>query len=123
MNGFRIQMHYLSESECTALKNVPNFHCPPTRHFYVNLDLCYQNNVFSKYKGNYVISYKLDGISALLYKNNNNIYLYTRGDGKEGQDISHLLKYLKLNTSKLNNNDAIRGELIISKENFKYFRK
>jgi NAD-dependent DNA ligase len=70
------------------------------------------------YPGPYVLSCKLDGISALLYKINNKIYLYTRGNGIEGQDISYLLEYLNINDKKLINGDAIRGELIISKKNF-----
>lgn len=70
------------------------------------------------YQGPYVLSCKLDGISGLLYKINNRVYLYTRGDGIEGQDISHLLEYLDINDRKLINGDAIRGELIISKKNF-----
>jgi DNA ligase (NAD+) len=72
-----------------------------------------------EYSGPYVVSYKLDGISALLYKKDNKISLYTRGNGIEGQDISHILKYINLNTAKLEENDTIRGELIISKINFK----
>ena len=70
------------------------------------------------YTGPYILSCKLDGISALLYKINNKIYLFTRGNGIEGQDISHLLEYLNINDTHLINGDAIRGELIISKQNF-----
>ena len=46
--------------------------------------------------------------------------MWTRGDGHYGQNISHLFPYLRLNLSKFNPNDkiAIRGELIISKENW-----
>jgi DNA ligase (NAD+) len=59
----------------------------------------------------FVISDKLDGISA-LYSNNK---LYTRGNGEYGRDISGLLKYL--NIPKIEN-VVLRGELIISKQNF-----
>ena len=50
-----------------------------------------------KYKGPYVISDKLDGVSAQIYKKDNGILeMYTRGKGDEsgniGEDISHLLK-------------------------------
>jgi NAD-dependent DNA ligase len=80
-------------------------------------------NAFNKwiesYSGPYVLSYKLDGISALLYKKGGKLFLYTRGNGSEGQDISHVLKYININTNKLEEGDAIRGELIISKTNFK----
>lgn len=80
-------------------------------------------NAFDKwineYEGPYILSYKLDGISALLYKKNNKISMFTRGDGNEGQDISHCIEMIGINTNKLIEGDAIRGELIISKENFK----
>ncbi len=77
-----------------------------------------------KYSGPYIISYKLDGISAMLYKKNENeIYLYTRGDGYFGKSITHILKYLQIDTTKLRGGDAIRGELIMSKQNFEKFKK
>ena len=83
-----------------------------------------------KYKGDYVLSEKLDGVSALLVYNNNNINLYTRGTSNEGTDITPLLKYLsnippysdiekysnKIKGKK--NLIAFRGELIISKNIF-----
>ena len=67
------------------------------------------------YKGDYVISCKLDGVSGLYVVENNVPKLYTRGDGKIGQDISHLLPTLKL---PVNNGYAIRGEFIIPKKIF-----
>jgi len=80
-------------------------------------------NTFNKwindYYGPYVLSYKLDGISALLYKKNNKISMYTRGNGIEGQDISHCIKDIGIKTDKMVEGDAIRGELIITKNNFK----
>lgn len=87
------------------------------------------NKVFSnwktKYIGEYVISDKLDGNSGMIVLKDNNVKLYSRGDGVEGQDISHLLPFLK-NASDLTNKAlncktkhiAIRGELIISKTDF-----
>ena len=84
-------------------------------------------NIFNKwidnYPGPYVVSYKLDGLSALLHKKNNKISLYTRGNGTRGRDISNILKYININTDKLENNDAIRGELVMSKINFKTIDK
>jgi DNA ligase (NAD+) len=87
-----------------------------------------------KYKGPYNLSDKLDGVSALLvYKQDKNIKLYTRGTATEGQDISVLIKYFKLPsfeeikeyTSKKkitsDNEDnlmAFRGELIINQKIF-----
>lgn len=81
------------------------------------------NKWIEKYSGPYVISYKLDGISALLYKTKKSCNLYTRGNGTDGQDISHLIKYINISTENLIEGDAIRGELIISKENFKTIEK
>jgi len=77
----------------------------------------------SKYTGPYVLSYKLDGISALVHKVDNKISMYTRGNGIYGQDISHVLEHININTSLLKNNDAIRGELIISKKNFEIIKE
>jgi NAD-dependent DNA ligase len=72
-----------------------------------------------KYTGPYVLSYKLDGISALVHKKDNKISMYTRGNGTYGQDISHILPHINIDMSKIINNDAIRGELVITKKNFK----
>jgi DNA ligase (NAD+) len=95
--------------------------------------------------GKYQVSEKLDGLSGLIVltldetsDTPNKIVskLYTRGNGDVGQDISHLLPFLKFN---LDNNDtlaskyklisrymekcgkdtiAIRGEIIVSKDTF-----
>jgi DNA ligase (NAD+) len=73
----------------------------------------------SEYSGPYVISYKLDGTSALLCKKDNILSIYTRGNGIIGKNISHILKYINIDTTKLVEGDAIRGELMISKANFK----
>ncbi len=70
-----------------------------------------------KYKNGYVISAKLDGISALYSTNPE--YLYTRGNGSVGQDISYLIPYLKL--PKLKTKCVIRGEIIISKIKFQEY--
>lgn len=75
----------------------------------------------TKYNGEYVISDKLDGNSGLLVVRNNKGQLYSRGDGIEGQDISHLLPFLKNSTklASLKAKDiAVRGELIMSKVDF-----
>lgn len=73
-----------------------------------------------KYKGPYYISDKLDGVSGLLH-NDGKLKLYTRGDGMYGQDISHLLKYIKV--PNIPNGYAVRGELIISKKKFEKINK
>jgi NAD-dependent DNA ligase len=72
------------------------------------------------YKGPYVISDKLDGISAQLYITEKENKLYTRGNGEFGQDISYLIEYL-FDSSKFPKDKlpiSIRGELILSKKNF-----
>lgn len=68
-----------------------------------------------KYKNEYVLSTKLDGISALYDSRNNSEYLYTRGNGSIGQNISHMIPYLRMPKKK---NIVLRGELIIRKDIF-----
>lgn len=70
------------------------------------------------YHGEYVLSDKMDGISALIHKKADEMKLYTRGDGLFGQDVTHLLKYIKIDTSKMPIDVAIRGELIMTRKNF-----
>ena len=69
----------------------------------------------SKYSGPFVISCKLDGVSALYSTEEDSPKLYTRGDGKYGQSIDHLIEYLNLPTKK---NITLRGELIIKEKLF-----
>ena len=71
----------------------------------------------TKYTGLSIVSDKLDGNSALLVVKDSKYKLYSRGDGAIGQDISHLIPYLK-NIPKGLTSIAVRGELIISKENW-----
>ena len=68
---------------------------------------------------NYLITPKLDGSSALVEYLDGSINLYSRGNGSYGRNISHLVKYLKL--PKLDINIYVRGELIVSKNNFQKF--
>jgi DNA ligase (NAD+) len=75
---------------------------------------------FQKYLGNFVVSDKLDGVSALYINNSTEKKLYTRGNGKIGQDISSLLPFLNLPKS---SDCVIRGELIITKEKFKKYQE
>ena len=76
-----------------------------------------------KYKEPFVISAKLDGVSALYTTNEDKPHLYTRGNGKYGQNIDHLIPFLKLpsKTSEQVTQEpiAIRGELIIKENVFK----
>ena len=69
----------------------------------------------AKYTGPYVLSCKLDGVSGLYTTEESKPKLYTRGDGKVGQDISYLIPYLRLPKNK---GLVIRGEFIISKAAF-----
>jgi DNA ligase (NAD+) len=101
----------------------------------------------------YIVSDKLDGVSGMLvfksdkideYNRNGNreigdpilydepkLYLYTRGNGRYGQDISHLIPFIKTlrkpvqkifdefeNKKKNGLLLAVRGEFIISRTNF-----
>jgi len=70
----------------------------------------------TKYGGPYVLSCKLDGVSGMYSTENNEPKLYTRGDGKVGQDITHILRVLKLPESR--EKIVVRGEFIISKQKF-----
>jgi NAD-dependent DNA ligase/DNA polymerase/3'-5' exonuclease PolX len=72
-------------------------------------------NWMQKYKGPYVLSCKLDGVSGLYTTEGTIPKLYTRGDGKVGQDVSHLIPYLRLPKKK---GIVIRGEFILPKELF-----
>ena len=69
-----------------------------------------------KFTGPYVVSCKLDGVSGLYTTEGDVPKLYTRGDGKVGQDISYLIPFLKLPKDK---NIVIRGEFVIKKDIFK----
>jgi DNA ligase (NAD+) len=69
----------------------------------------------------FVISDKLDGISALYVNDNGKITLYSRGNGEQGRNISNILPYLDLPII-TNKKVVMRGELIISKDNFEKHR-
>lgn len=72
-------------------------------------------NWTKKYNGPYVISSKLDGVSGLYTTEGDKPKLYTRGNGKVGQDISYLLSVLKLPKDK---DIVVRGEFIIPRKVF-----
>ena len=75
-------------------------------------DTCELTKWTTKYKGPYVLTCKLDGVSCLYVSPDK---LYTRGNGKIGQDVSGMLPYLRLPKE---DGIVIRGELIIKKELF-----
>lgn len=80
-------------------------------------------------KGPYVISDKLDGVSCLLTRTRGIYSMYTRGDGTIGQNITHLIPLVNmvpkssLERLDIKGNFAIRGELIMTIENFKSYSK
>ena len=86
-------------------------------------------NFLKKYSNNKFISSKLDGISMLIGIKNNIPKAYTRGNGLFGKDLSRFLKYIKTSNNnslfeilkKLPDKTYIRGELIISKSDWKKF--
>ena len=68
------------------------------------------------YSGPYVVSGKADGVSGLYSTENGERKLYTRGNGKQGGDISHIIPFLNLPDTP---NITIRGEFMVPKEVFK----
>lgn len=91
----------------------------------IKTDTALLNRWIDKYTGPYVVSDKLDGVSALFVKKGKKLKMYTRGDGNMGQDISYLIPYV-LPTDIMNGlplKIVFRGELIISKKLFTEFNK
>lgn len=72
-------------------------------------------NWMTKFVGPYILSCKLDGVSGLYTTEGSYPKLYTRGDGNVGQDISHLIPFLRLPKTK---GIVIRGEIIIPRALF-----
>jgi NAD-dependent DNA ligase len=72
-------------------------------------------NWTTKFTGPYILSCKLDGVSGLYTTEGKEPKLYTRGDGKVGQDISYLIPFLRLPKTK---GITIRGEFIIPRALF-----
>ena len=74
------------------------------------------DNWKAKFNGPYVLSCKLDGVSGLYTTEGDEPKLYTRGDGKIGQDVSHFIPYLRLPSKKSGEKGfVIRGEFVIPK--------
>ena len=71
-----------------------------------------------KFTGPYVVSCKLDGVSGMYQTAAPAAKLYTRGNGKIGQDVSHLIAPLGLPKCR---GDAVvvRGEFILTKTVFR----
>ncbi len=89
-------------------------------------------NFLSK-KEDFKISYsaepKIDGISAsLTYKNGNFVKGLSRGDGKEGEDITENLNTIKDIPKQISSKDFpdeidIRGEVFIQNSDFEYLKE
>ena len=76
-------------------------------------------NWIKKYGAPYTVSYKIDGISAIIIKNDDKVYMYSKNvSGNTGFDKSRLLYAINVNINNLKNGDCVRGELIHSRENF-----
>jgi DNA ligase (NAD+) len=73
------------------------------------------NGWLKDYKGPFIISAKVDGVSAGYSTKGDKPVLFTRGNGKIGQDISHAIELLGLPTEK---GIEIRGELLMKKDVF-----
>jgi DNA ligase (NAD+) len=79
------------------------------------LDKTNKDNVYKwiKDKGDIVVSLKLDGISFMVtYENGKVTFASTRGDGKEGQDITDKMKTI-LPEIRIKDYVALRGELLL----------
>lgn len=72
----------------------------------------------AKYPGSYLVSDKLDGNSGLLTFKKGEAKLYTRGDGKIGQNASHVIPFIQGIPSNIKEDIAVRGEIIIDKQSF-----
>ncbi|WP_416738140.1 NAD-dependent DNA ligase LigA [Mycoplasmopsis meleagridis] len=73
-------------------------------------------------KINFSLEPKIDGLSiSLHYKNGYLIRALTRGDGKEGEDVTDNIKVIDSIPKIINyeNSLEVRGEIFLSKENFK----
>jgi NAD-dependent DNA ligase len=73
-----------------------------------------------RFQGPYIVSCKLDGVSAMFTTEGDAPKLYTRGNGIVGQDISYLIPYLNLPKKK---DITIRGELLVTKSDFEKYLK
>jgi DNA ligase (NAD+) len=81
------------------------------------------NSWKNKYEGPYVLSTKINGVSCLCVKTNDIVQIFTKDvTGKYGYEKTKYIDKIDIHVQHMKNNDAIRGELIISKKHFdKYY--
>ena len=73
------------------------------------------NKKAKEWKGVHVVSAKLDGCSMGYSTEKGKLLLYTRGNGKVGQNVTHLAPYLNLPNYP---GISVRGEILIEKQLF-----
>lgn len=79
-------------------------------------------------KIDYVVEYKVDGVAvALVYENGSLVQAVTRGDGRQGDDITHNARTLigiplRLRGKKLPQIFEVRGEALINNADFAHVR-
>ena len=71
----------------------------------------------------FIISSKLDGVSAMIINRNGKMTMFTRGDGSFGTNISNLLPKITNIPKNLKDDFVLRGELIITKKDFDKYLK
>lgn len=99
----------LSLAKIKASKNT----LPPTDEFKKWLNKTSNGNL------EFIIEPKFDGNACnVIYRNGKFDKAVTRGDGKEGYDISHVIKHLVPETININEVTEIRGEVLIKKDIF-----
>jgi DNA ligase (NAD+) len=81
--------------------------------------LWYQRNKIP-FNTNLAVMHKIDGLSgSAKYENGKIVYLATRGNSLEGQDVSHLIPYINI-PQEISEQGAvyIRGEFVIKKNSY-----
>jgi DNA ligase (NAD+) len=78
--------------------------------------LWYQRNKITL-NTNLAVMHKIDGLSgSAKYENGKIVYLATRGDGLQGQDVSHLIPYINIPSEIPEKSTVyVRGEFVIKK--------
>lgn len=116
-----IATKYPSDPVLSKIGAPPTINRVTLPYYMGSMDKLKDNAALSKwcstYKGPYIASAKLDGVSGLI-KFSRNPKMYTRGDGTIGQDVSPLFKLINLGTPRDTNGLCVRGEFIMKKQTF-----